>query len=131
MERNDLLRTDLGRKLEGVSIGAVPPSNVACIFLVCVLGVVNQQIGIAGQIIARNPIRSGPPTTREAKGGLMVGQINRGATICLYAIADSGTRMTNQGGSDAEWTNVEWRTWHLMTDNLRQVAKVHWKQGRR
>jgi hypothetical protein len=43
MERNDSLRTYLGRKLESVPVAAVPPSNAACIFLVRVLCVVNQQ----------------------------------------------------------------------------------------
>jgi hypothetical protein len=39
--------------------------------------------------------------------------------------------VTNQRGSDAEWTYVKWGTWYLMTDNLGQVTKVHRKQGRR
>jgi hypothetical protein len=39
--------------------------------------------------------------------------------------------VTNQSGSDAEWTYVKWGMWYLMTDNLRQVTKVHRKQGRR
>jgi len=33
MERNESLRTYLSRKLESVPVGAVPPSNAACIFL--------------------------------------------------------------------------------------------------
>jgi hypothetical protein len=32
MERNESLRTYLSRKLESVPVGAVPPSNAACIF---------------------------------------------------------------------------------------------------
>jgi hypothetical protein len=33
MERNESLRTYLGRELESVPVGAVSPSSAACIFL--------------------------------------------------------------------------------------------------
>ncbi len=42
MERNEPFCTYLGRKLESVLVGAVPPSKAACVFLVRILSVVNQ-----------------------------------------------------------------------------------------
>ena len=125
MERNESLRTYLGRKLESMPVGAVPPSNAACIFLIRVLSVVNQQIGIESYIITRNPIRGGPPPVRQAKGRLVIREIHHWGLSCLDTIAHSGTWVTNQSGSDAEGTYVKWGTWYLMTDNLRQVTKVH------
>jgi hypothetical protein len=131
VDRDDLLRTYVGRKLESVSVRAVPPANAARIFLLCVLSVVDQQIGIEGEIIAGNPIRGRPPIVRENKGRFMIGEINSATTVCLNAISHSGTRMTNERASDAERANAEWGTRHLMRDNLRQVTKVHWKHRRR
>jgi hypothetical protein len=95
MKRNDSLRTYLSRKLESVPVGAMSPSNTPGIFLVGVLSVMNQQIGIESQIKPRNPMRRGPPTVRQAKGRFVVGEIRYRATTCLYAIADGGTGMTD------------------------------------
>jgi hypothetical protein len=131
VEWDDSLGTYLGRKLESVSVGAVPPADAARIFLLCVLSVVNQQISIEGEIIARNPVRGRPPIVRENQGRFMIREIDSATAVCLNAIPHSGTRMANERASDSERANAERGARHFMTDNSRQVTKVHWKQGRR
>jgi hypothetical protein len=46
MERDDSFRLYLGRKLESVAIRAVSPSDAVLVFLVGILSIVNQKVGV-------------------------------------------------------------------------------------
>ena len=60
----------------------------------------------------------------------MVGQINDGAVFCFNTITHGWVRVADEGGLNVERTNVEGRTWDIVTGYARQIAKVHGKKRR-
>ena len=56
VEQDHLLRTDARGELERVAIRAVAPANAAGVLLIGKLGIVDQEIGARGQLIAPTSI---------------------------------------------------------------------------
>ena len=122
MEQDDLLGADPRGKLEGMAIGAVAPTDAMYVFLVGVLGVMDQEIGAGRELVARGPLWL-EPLALKAEHGLVVRQVGGDPAPLLDPIADGRVRMTDQRGPDAERTDFDGRPRHLVADDAGQVRR--------
>src|SRR5207247_1603936 len=97
VERNELSNPRLAREFKRVKERTVPPPHTALIFLLRILRIVDEQVGVCGERIARSPFLAHWKIL-GAERGLMIGHVHdhRVRTTGRDPVAYRGVRMTDQ-----------------------------------
>src|SRR5215813_1700270 len=123
-----MFRSSEGREGHRLLHSTMPPPHTIGVFLVTVLGIVDQEVYTRGKDVARRPLASqGKPQYPE--GWLVVAEIGKRSLRRRNSVADGRTGVADQSGSNMKLANVKITTRYFVEEQTtRQFPQPHGKE---